>query len=598
MRTIGWILLGTLLLAGCQWDTKAPDETTIGQNDEVPPDAVVRADLSVSTRQFEQDLLARYVTEPIHQGETPWMNEHLHVTKKTIEEKLVDVVVTPYKAAECVVKKVPGQCLQRVWRNCFRRLNPFKCLGGWVNVQVGCLVDVQECAPEIKEVIVSQLTPFEIFKDEIAPTEMRARYEVKLTSADVEALDGVLKVKAGVRLNLAFDIKQGLLGESVTVKGALACSSDFTVSTAAKVIVKSGPEIDLTVTDFGFDTEKVCIPGAVQLADLTLANPTTYVTKELLGPVLKKIVVRALDRQLDQQLSDDLNFREDVAKLADKVRNPIRLGNRELWLRVNPRKVQVSQFSATGSGDSNRLIARIAVVAAPDITFGENPGLSQLPTPLPVEVAEGIQRELFTLIAKGSLSLNSAQKMVMNALTSALNEKQPDAPLIVGHVRIYQNVARFVVAVTFLKRSNRKEVGTVYLAGAPEIDPETRTIRLKNVQFDIDSRRVLLKSADWLLSGVIESAIEHGARLPYGGVLAEIEKAAGERPSDPPDNGTIATEAISIRESGEFRHEAKDIRLVGKLLSVDVLNLWIGNGAIHVSAIAKGRLDMHFRPRP
>jgi hypothetical protein len=597
MRTLALALFGTLALAGCdRWDAKAPEQTKVGQVTEQSPEAVLRAEISVNTRQFSSDLLARYATEPLYNGETSWVNEHLQVTRKSIEQKLIDVVVTPAKAAECVVTKVPSQCVERVWQGCVKHFNLFKCLGGWVNVQVGCLVDVQQCTPEVAAVIESQLATVNVLKDEIAPTELRIRYELKLLSADVEALDGGLKVKAGVRINLAADVKQWLLGTDVTVKGALACSSDFGASATAKAAVNAGPTIDLTITDLGFDVDKLCIPGAVQLANLALANPTTYVTKELLGPVLRKALINAVNKQLDNQLSDSLQFQNKIAKAADQIREPIRLGTRDLWLSVNPRKAWVSQLTATGTGEANRLVARVAIAASPEVSFGEKPKPSDIPNPLPVDVGDDIGHE-FTLAARGSLQLKAAGDLVTSAVQKALDGKYANAPLIAGAARVYQSGARFVVAITFLKRADRNEIGTVYLAAAPTLDRETLTVQLTDVQFDVDSRRVLLKSADWLLSGVIERAIEQEVRFRYGGLLVEVEKAAGARPTDPPETGSIATDAMLIQQSGEYHYQGKDITLVGKLLSVDVSRIWVADDALHVSAIATGRVDLDLRPQ-
>ncbi len=597
MRAGLWVLLGALALAGCdRWDAKAPEETKVGQVTEKPPEAVIRAEVSVNTRQFSSDLVARYATEPLYRGETPWFNELLQVTRKSVEQRLVDVVATPAKAAECIAIKVPGNCVQRVWQNCFRHFRLGRCVGGVANVQVACLVDAQQCTPEVKAVVVSQLSAVDVFKDEIAPTEMKVHYELKLRNANVEASDGALQVKAGVRINLSVDVKQGLLGEDVTVKGLLACSSDFGISATAKAVVDPGPAIDLKITDLGFDVDKVCIPGAVQLADLAFASPTTYVTRELFGPILKKALISFVNKQLDKDLSDDLQFQSKIAEAAEQIRDPIRLGSRNLWLRVNPRKAWVSQFNATGAGDANQLVARVAIAASPEVSFGEKPSRSDIPNPLPVEIGENIGQQ-FSLAASGSLQMKAAGDLITSVVQKALDDKYANAPFVVGSARLYQSGARFVIAITFLKRGDRDEIGTVYLAAAPELDQETLTVGLKDVQFDIDSRRVLLKSADWLLSGVVEAAIEQRAQLPYGGLLTEVEKAAGARPTDPPGSGSVLTEAIDIRQSGGYRYQGKDITLAGKLLSVDVSKIWVADDALHVAAIATGRLDLNLRPQ-
>jgi hypothetical protein len=599
MKRIACIFAICVFLSGCSdWDAKPPPETQVGQVTPALPEAFVSTGISVRTADFRNELLHRYATDPLEKGDTGDLSAKLLVEEKSVVEELKDTVVTPFKAEGCVANKVMRDCVkqepQKIKDRCFKHFRPFDCFKVvMVDSHFPCAQEEQTCWPEVKAVVVSQLEPVIHWTDKIFPASVRIHHLVRLRDAKIEAHDEELTVNAALRLEISVDVAEGVLGEDVHIKGALACSSDFSAIATAKVVVKDGPVVDLTLTDFGFDIEKVCFPGAVELADAAFLRPDFYIGREVLEPIVKKQLLDLLNDQLQKALGDQLNFTDKMSKLAEKAAAPVALG-KDLWLQLNPKRVLVSQIHAAGTGDGNTLALHIAIVAAPDVIYGEQPAASALPTPFPVQVKDDLSND-FALAARGTVQLAPAAKAIETALKDAVAAKFPQAPLTTGHVKLYQSSTQFVIGVDFVKPSGDAPVGTVYLAADPYVDTDTRDVRLKNVQFDLDSRRVLLKTANWALSGLIEAAIEQAAHFNYGGQLAKLEESIGVRPVETTSSGPLDDSLFAVR-SNQFHRDMNGITVDGKLDKLDVTNIWVGDDAINVAATAKGAVSVNIRP--
>lgn len=57
--------------------------------------------------------------------------------------------------------------------------------------------------------------------------------------------------------------------------------------------------------------------------------------------------------------------------------------------------------------------------------------------------------------------------------------------------------------------------GRVFFTGKPVYNPEKRTLEIAEPEFDIKTRNALLKSANWLMHGMILKKISSYADLPF-----------------------------------------------------------------------------------
>jgi len=87
-------------------------------------------------------------------------------------------------------------------------------------------------------------------------------------------------------------------------------------------------------------------------------------------------------------------------------------------------------------------------------------------------------------------------------------------------VSLFGNGERLVVAA----RVSGSVKGTVFLTAIPWFDKATATVKLRDIDFDIRTKNVLVKSASWILRGGITGRIAEKLEFPAGDLLEGARK--------------------------------------------------------------------------
>jgi Domain of unknown function (DUF4403) len=575
MRKIAAIGLLVLLSACTDWDAKAPPVTPVGQKTVDVPDSVLNVDIAVYTAEVERQLLAKYANEPLSSGRSEEISGKLFLNEKTTVEKVVDVVVTPFKAAGCATVKVASECVKNtvesIAEDCFKKLRLDKCFKTVTkSTIVPCEKELEECWPEVKEYIESQVQLATEIHETLFPTSFWMNHKVMLRGADIEANGQNLHLSGKIDINISIDVKQGILSESVTVKGALACDMSTQIDADFSTNVTDAPSVEVKAEDFNIGIDKLCVPGAVELADLAMINPGTIIQKKLIEDTLKPIILKELNKQLNKSTADSLNFADDLDAIAQNSRKPMKLAD-DLWLSVNPKELSLSQFGSSGSGADNRLMLQVGLKARPTVQLGSEPPPSQ-GAKLPVKIAAKVPPS-FTLGAGGAVNLESASTKLLKEVQALLDKEYSDIPVTVGDIDLYQSGDRLALALTFVQRSGGKEEGKLYLFARPYLDVAAKEVRLADVDLDADSKRVAVKVIAKLADGVLEDIIEDKAKFAYGGELAKLQA-----------------------EVSKFESIDKNTKIFGTIDTIDPKDIWVQDQDLRLWAEAKGSVALTIAP--
>ena len=98
-----------------------------------------------------------------------------------------------------------------------------------------------------------------------------------------------------------------------------------------------------------------------------------------------------------------------------------------------------------------------------------------------------------------------------------------------------------------------------YLVGTPEMNFEKQTIEFKNVDFDIKTRNLLLKTSQWLMSKKIINEIEDKAIIDMSSSIDFLKKSLENELSQ------------EIVEGIRAESNIEDIKIVKLLLAKDYL---------------------------
>jgi hypothetical protein len=92
--------------------------------------------------------------------------------------------------------------------------------------------------------------------------------------------------------------------------------------------------------------------------------------------------------------------------------------------------------------------------------------------------------------------------------------------VVIQDVALWSKEGKMIVA---LQMTGSLE-GTIYLSGIPNYNPVTKEIYFENMEYVLNTKGLLTKTANWLLQGVIIKKIEANCRYSIKDNLAEGKK--------------------------------------------------------------------------
>ena len=561
-------------LAGCRhWDIAAPERTTSGQLTVAQPLSTLSLPVRLNTTDLASAIMSEYSSKPLAAGQTGEISAKVLFNQKVTARKVVHILVSPLVPRQCTssVEQTTISVLEHYPEAYMCWLTPWKwgqCFRDAVRTVTKTVPKtVEKCVEEQAAIYRDELQPIVELKEALLPTSIVVHHEAHLAALQITATGSRVAVAGTINLAAWIDVKQGALGTDFTVKGALRCDGTVAISAAADATVKPDASLDLDLKDFALNWTKACVPGAVESIDLAvLTNPGLLAATRLLGPELKKTILKKLNEKLHDATDDKLKFADRLQKLALQLQAPQKVGS-DAWLLARPREIFVSTFLSGGDGAGNELRLNVGLRALPELIVGNRPS-----DPASADIPFVIDNPAggFTLAVAGNCSLAVVRQKLEVAISKYLDEKSAAQNVTVDDVDVYQSGAKLVIAIGIAtKHGWFGHLGTVYLTAIPALAPDGSEIRFQDVQFDVQTRIVLLKAAAWVLDARIEQKIQDIAHFPISG---PIEKA----------RQTLASFSLDLG-AGALHGQVGDLSAKG---------IWIADGEIEALALASGTASL------
>jgi len=301
---------------------------------------------------------------------------------------------------------------------------------------------------------------------------------------------GPLQMKAsGAALNLAFTGYYRIIGSTrVCVNGTAL--SPWTPA------CRCGYSEGERKVNIGFQNSVLVMPDLkAKLAIKRLEpQPVDKCTVCFWGQDITNDVMNGLKEELDAAKANmeksfgiyDLRPRlQQVWDQLNKVYDLYGLG----WLQINPSKIRVNNLSTK----NDSLNINISLAAKPIISFEKPPEhLTTVPNLSDYNSESGFNIFLDAILNYDSLS---------NIVTQQLKDKRFDLTsskyIIIKGCTLYgMDNENLIIRVNF----EGSETGLFYLTGKPTYHIMTKTIELNNLDFDIRSKNMLLKTAAWMFN--------------------------------------------------------------------------------------------------
>ncbi|WP_455378075.1 DUF4403 family protein [Petrachloros mirabilis] len=198
----------------------------------------------------------------------------------------------------------------------------------------------------------------------------------------------------------------------------------------------------------------------------------------------------------------------------DKFQEPLELGP-DLWLTYRPQNPRAGSWTLDRDQSVHTIIS---MVFDPLIQAGAKPPLETTPLP-PLQTKppgeQGFHLAVPMLVPYEELNKVLAKEMVGQEIVPPVGSN-----IRITAVRAYGSGNKLISEVTLSGGIN----GRLYLQGNPTIDPEGRTLELRNFDFTVDTSNILVKFTNRIMYDTIREKVAQNTRIDLGDRIALLRR--------------------------------------------------------------------------
>ncbi|MDC3252991.1 DUF4403 family protein [Crocinitomicaceae bacterium] len=227
---------------------------------------------------------------------------------------------------------------------------------------------------------------------------------------------------------------------------------------------------------------------------------------------LKKEISSSMNqvaREIDTQISR-VNFRQQIEQAWNVLWQPISLGDYG-YLHLKPQEVSVDSIFFK----KDTAYCNTSLKAFPNISTDHhklNP--EELPKLSATEKNKGFN--IYTDISAGYDSLSSTLTKELKGTVLSLKGRKFVFEELEIHGASNQMIA---IQVNFTGKTN----GTIYLVGTPTFNSNKQHISFPDLEFDLNTKSMLLKSAKWMFDKKITNALRQSASIDLKPTLDHLK---------------------------------------------------------------------------
>jgi len=226
-----------------------------------------------------------------------------------------------------------------------------------------------------------------------------------------------------------------------------------------------------------------------------------------------------LSAMVEKKLNELLPLKTQVAKVWTTAQSPLLLDKTyKTWLKLTPQEVLFFPLYA----QNNRVKLSVGISTFADIVLGPEPA-AQPVRPLPDLKLVNTFDKSFRI----ALNADVFYKDLRAIAAPLLLNKQFDSDgksVTIRDFDLSGNGEKLVVKLV----TEGSLDGVVYLTAKPAFNPQTNLFSLEDVDFDLQTESMLLKSADWFLHGSIRETIHEKLNMNLTRQLEQSRQIAAK----------------------------------------------------------------------
>jgi hypothetical protein len=239
--------------------------------------------------------------------------------------------------------------------------------------------------------------------------------------------------------------------------------------------------------------------------------PVTY----LINPTIK-LFKSKIESKIDGAIEKSMDFKPNVLAALEKICTPFLMNEAyESWLQIIP--IEIYSTAAKLKNDS--FLLEMGMKCNMETVIGRQPVSKFDTSKIILKPVTKIPNQISANIAAVSTYAEASKIMTKNF--SGQEFGSGSKKITVQKVNIWHKDNKMVIALDVLGTLN----GTLYLTGFPQYNEQTKELFFDKMDYALDTKSKLMRTANWLAQGLVLRKIQESCRYSILPNLEEGKKS-------------------------------------------------------------------------
>lgn len=265
-------------------------------------------------------------------------------------------------------------------------------------------------------------------------------------------------------------------------------------------VVTLASNVGLTNWDLKTQTEFKSLKWS-ESPTISVAGQSIKITY-LINPAIS-LFRKNIEKSIDESIAASLDFKSHVLDALEKIATPSEISPEyESWLRIVP----IELYTTESVLQNNVIDLNMGLKCFVETIVGEEPKIKFDRNNIALKPVSRIPEKITANIVAVSRYSDATKVMLKNFQGQEFGDGKKK--VTVKNISIWHKNQKLVIALDLLGSVN----GTIYLTGFPQYNQTTKEVYFDELDYVLDTKNKLIKSANWLASGLILKKIRETCR--------------------------------------------------------------------------------------
>ena len=229
-----------------------------------------------------------------------------------------------------------------------------------------------------------------------------------------------------------------------------------------------------------------------------------------------KLFKSKIEKKIDDAIAKAMDFKPNVLTALDKICVPFLMNDTyESWLRIVPIEI----YSTNAKLKNDTFVLEMGMKCNMETLMGKQPESKFNASKIILKSVTKIPEDITANIVAISTYQEASKIMTKNFAGQVFGSGSQK--IQVQNVAIWHKKGKMIIALEVLGSVN----GTIYLAGFPQYNDKTKEVFFDQLDYVLDTKNKLMRTANWLAQGLVLKKIEQSCRYSIKPNLEEGKKS-------------------------------------------------------------------------